>query len=67
MKVLLVIMALGGYNGNSPSFTTQEMPNAEVCTAVAEQVVIKFKSMPYGWGEIGRDGPRVLRVECIPY
>ncbi len=67
MKALLVVMALGGYNGNSPSVAMYEAPSKPACEILGAQIVKQLsaiKEFGFNVDKTNREGPRHLSYIC---
>lgn len=67
MKTILIVMALGGYNGDTPALMQLETLNMVECSTIGQKIVGDLKRLvPTGWGsgEL-RDGPRKITFTCV--
>lgn len=67
MKALLIVMALGGYNVDSPSVAMYEAPSKPACEILGAQIVKQLSSIReigFSLDKPNRNGPRYISYIC---
>lgn len=64
MKVLLILLALGGYSGSSPALLKIEVASIDECNAVAHKLISDL-SVRRGLGSPYRAGAENFNYSCI--
>lgn len=67
MKVLLIVMALGGYNGNTPALLKIEAKSQQECATAGQQIVdgLSEQTGTFLHPLPRTPGPRHIRYICV--
>lgn len=67
MKVVLIILALGGYNADSPALLKIEVGSKAECTAVGDKLLQDWAEIlgSFGGPKEYKAGYRYMRYSCV--